>query len=66
MDRKFSRRALVLAAGGTMAAQTQPAPLPATPDAELESARNGLKAAAAQIAKVPVPMSTEPAVHFKA
>ena len=35
-------------------------------DADLESARDLAKTNAAQIAKVKLPMATEPAFHFKA
>jgi hypothetical protein len=35
-------------------------------DADLESARELLRTNVAQIAKVKLPMSTEPAFHFKA
>jgi hypothetical protein len=35
-------------------------------DADLESAREQLRANLAQIAKVKLPMATEPACHFKA
>lgn len=38
----------------------------ASPDADLESAREQMKASAQQIAKVKLPMATEPAFHFKA
>jgi hypothetical protein len=36
------------------------------PDADLDSARELLKSNAQQIAKVKLPMPTEPAFHFKA
>jgi hypothetical protein len=35
-------------------------------DADLESAREAMRANARQIAKVKLPMATEPAFHFKA
>jgi len=37
-----------------------------TPDPDLDSAREQLKTSARQIAKVNLPMATEPAFHFKA
>jgi hypothetical protein len=36
------------------------------PDADLNSAREQLKSNAQQVAKVKLPMPTEPAFHFKA
>jgi hypothetical protein len=36
------------------------------PDADLDSAREQMKANAQQIAKVKLPMATEPAFHFRA
>lgn len=50
------------------AAAIPQAAAPQTPpaDADLDSARELLKSNAQQIAKVQLPMATEPAFHFKA
>ena len=62
---KLTRRELASAlAAGTALAQA-PAP-PPTPDAELEAARDQLKATLARISAQAVPMTTEPAFQFKA
>jgi hypothetical protein len=69
---KVSRRKLLLAAAATAAAQA-PAqapptttPAPQSGDAELEGARSQQRVRAQVIARVPLPMTTEPAFHFKA
>jgi hypothetical protein len=70
---KVSRRKLLLAAAVTAAAQA-PAQAPQTPasttvqpaDAELEAAKSQQRGRAQIIARVPLPMTTEPAFHFKA
>jgi hypothetical protein len=54
---------LAVAAVAPQAGVSQIAP-PA--DADLESARELLRTNSTQIAKVKLPMATEPAVHFKA
>jgi hypothetical protein len=54
---------LVVAAVAPRDGRSQTAP-PA--DADLESARELLRTNVAQIAKVKLPMATEPAFHFKA
>ena len=46
--------------------QTPPQPLPQNPQEELAAAREQQHRNSEQLAKVAVPMSTEPAVHFKA
>ena len=46
--------------------QAAVAQAPSQGDADLESARELLKANLEQIAKVKLPMATEPACHFKA
>ncbi len=62
---KLTRRELACAlAAGTAAAQA-PAPLPPTPDADLQAARNRVKANAARLAAEPILMSIEPAFQFK-
>jgi len=60
--------ALVLAvpaAAGTMASP-EPTNPPATPEDQLASARDDLRQAAAQLDKVKLDVTTEPAFHFKA
>jgi len=62
----ISRRqlaAVVLA--GTAAAQTPPAPKP-EPEGDVDGARLRQRAAAQIIARVPLPMTVEPAFQFKA
>ncbi|HEY1241204.1 MAG TPA: hypothetical protein VGF16_11650 [Bryobacteraceae bacterium] len=62
---KVTRRELGSAlAAGVAAAQTQAQPT-ANPDAELQRAREQVKANSARLAAEPVPMSTEPAFQFK-
>ena len=61
---KVSRRKLMLAASAaTASAQAPPNP---TPEAEVEDARARQRIAAQTIARIPLPMSTEPAFQFKA
>ena len=63
----MTRRQLVLAAPAAALAQpqqTQP-PLPRTPDEELNAAREQQQRNSRQLAALPIPMSTEPACHFK-
>jgi hypothetical protein len=67
---KVSRRKLLLAAAVTASAQA-PAQAPTTPapqsaDSELEAAKTQQRGRAQIIARVPLPMTTEPAFHFKA
>jgi hypothetical protein len=54
---------LAVAAVTPQAGVSQTAP---AADADLDSARELLRTNVAQIAKVKLPMSTEPAFHFKA
>jgi hypothetical protein len=57
---------------GAAVAQTQPAETdatasaPATPEAELQAAKEQNRQTAESLAKVAVAMATEPAVHFTA
>ena len=65
---KLTRRKLaatLVSATALSAQQTPPTP-PAAPDDLLQTARDRLKANAAALAAVPVPMATEPAFQFKA
>ncbi len=52
-------------AGTNALAQTQP-PVPANPDDELKTARDRIRANTERLAKIAVPMDTEPALQFKA
>jgi len=73
---KFTRReiATALSASAVLAAQppAPPSQNPAqnpeaqNPEAELKAARDTIRQNAEQLAKFPLPMSTEPAVRFKA
>jgi len=54
---------LAVAAAAPRAGVSQ---VPSQGDADLESARELLRTNLAQIAKVKLPMATEPACHFKA
>ncbi|MGH9645290.1 MAG: hypothetical protein ACRD4E_00615 [Bryobacteraceae bacterium] len=66
----ISRRQLAgVILAGTVAAQSAaqaPPPAAQPTDAEIEAARAERRAAAQIIARVPLPMTTEPAFHFKA
>ena len=70
MTTKPTRRdvAVTLAASVTALAQTPAAqpPLPANPDEEFKAALATLRDNSDQLAKFPLPMSVEPAAHFKA
>jgi hypothetical protein len=67
---KFTRReiATALSASAALLAQTPslPPPIPQTPDDELKAARESNRQNSEQLAKFPLPMSTEPAARFKA
>ena len=68
-DSKITRRALVgiAAAVTSSVAQEQPAPATAaTPEQDLNARRSQMKANFEQMSKTALPMSVEPAVHFKA
>jgi len=63
---KLTRRELATAVTAAAAmAQTPPRP-PATPEAELQAARDQVKAMGTRLAGQAVPMTTEPAFSFKA
>lgn len=69
---RLTRRQLAAAlpaatlSASALLAQAPNAPIPQTPDEELKAAREGIQRTAEQLAKFDLPMSTEPAVHFKA
>jgi hypothetical protein len=68
MAPRITRRALAAAvsASAALLAQQPPLPLPQNPEEELKAARDEMQQASQSLAKFAVPMSTEPAVHFKA
>jgi len=68
MTNKITRRALaaVIAAPAALAAQTPAGPSPPNADDELKAARDQNRQNQEQLAKLPLPMATEPATHFKA
>lgn len=65
---KLTRRELVTALPGSAAllAQAPAPPAPQNPDDELKAAREAIRQNSEQLARFPLPMSVEPAVHFKA
>jgi hypothetical protein len=65
---KFTRReiATALSTSAALLAQTPSPPLPQNPDDELKAARESNRQNSEQLAKFPLPMSTEPAARFKA
>jgi hypothetical protein len=67
-ETKFTRRQLALAisTSAIVLAQTPAAPLPSNPDEELKAVRETIRQNSEALAKVEVPMSAEPAVHFRA
>ena len=68
MPSKITRRELAAAvtASTALLAQQPPAPLPQNPEEELKAARDQIHQASELLAKFDIPMSIEPAVHFKA
>ena len=69
MARAFTRREIATAMAGSavLAAQSvNQAALPQNADEELKAARDLIRQNLEQLAKFPLPMATEPAVHFKA
>jgi hypothetical protein len=62
---KLTRRQLAAELTSAAALAQTPAP-PASPEAELQSARDQVKAIAATLIEQDVPMSTEPAFSFQA
>jgi hypothetical protein len=67
-ETKLTRRALaaVLSTSAALLAQAPNVPLPSNPDEELKAAKDTIQQNSVQLAKFDLPMSTEPAVHFKA
>ncbi len=62
-----TRRSLArMLAAAAAATQTSGAQTPQPADADMQSARDQMRANAEQIAKVKLPMATEPAFQFKA
>jgi hypothetical protein len=69
MSTKLTRRQLgvALSTSAVLLAQTSPpAPIPSNPDEELKAVKDALQQSSEQLSKFDLPMSTEPAVHFKA
>jgi hypothetical protein len=67
MPAKLTRRSFAALAGaaGLLGQTPPPPPLPKNPEEELKAARETAIKNAEQLAKVELPMSTEPAFHFK-
>ena len=65
---KFTRReiAAALSTSAALLAQAPSPPVPQTPDDELKAARESNRQNSEQLAKFPLPISTEPAARFKA
>jgi hypothetical protein len=61
-----SRRSLARMLAAVAAQQTVSSQTTAAADADLEAAREAMRINVQQIAKVKLPMATEPAFHFKA
>jgi len=66
----MTRREILLASPAALLAQappqtTQPPPIPQTPEAELQAAREQQRRNAEQLSAVKLPMSTEPACRFR-
>jgi hypothetical protein len=67
MPAQFTRRQLAAAVVGSAALLGQtPPPLPANPEEEIAAIRTQLRANSELLAKFDLPISTEPAAHFKA
>ena len=66
MNRKMTRRRLVAAAGGVLAAASTQAQSPAQTQSELaRAAREQNQRAGETLAKFEIPLQTEPAFQFK-
>ncbi|MBZ5611998.1 MAG: hypothetical protein LAP38_27375 [Acidobacteriia bacterium] len=68
MPGKLTRRQLAaaLSSSAALLAQAPLPPLPQNPDEELKAARDQNRQIGEQLARFPLPMSTEPATRFKA
>lgn len=68
MSTKLTRRQLALAVSSSaiVLAQTPASAIPSNADEELKAVKDAIRQNCEQLAKVDLPMSTEPAVHFKA
>jgi hypothetical protein len=68
MATKLTRRQLaaVVVSAPVLLAQAPPPPIPQNPDEELKAARDQNVQISGQLAKFPLPITTEPATHFKA
>lgn len=62
----FTRRSLAKALAAAAIVRDSSNAQTASADADLQSARDQMRSNAEQIAKVKLPMATEPAFHFKA
>jgi hypothetical protein len=67
-ETKFTRRQLAaaLSTSAVLLAQAPAPPLPSNPDEELKAVKESIQQNLQQLAKFDLPMSTEPAVHFRA
>jgi hypothetical protein len=65
---QLTRREIAMALSGSAAllAQTTPPPIPQNAADELAAVREANRQNSEQLAKFPLPMSTEPAARFKA
>ena len=63
---RLTRRELAAALAAAGALAQTPAPSPASPEAELQRARDQVKAMVARLASLKVPMTVEPSFQFKA
>ena len=65
---QFTRREIAAAFSvpALLAQAPAPPPPPQNPDQELQAVRNQNRQISGLLAKFPLPLATEPAVHFKA
>ncbi|MBZ5728696.1 MAG: hypothetical protein LAP87_27415 [Acidobacteriia bacterium] len=63
---KLTRRQLATLLASSTALAQAPPPVPATPGEELKNARDRAKANGEALARLAIPMATEPAFQFKA
>jgi len=64
--RELAALLIAVPAAAQTVAPAEPAKPPATPEDQLVSARDDLRQSAAQLDKVKLDVTTEPAFHFKA